>query len=79
MCKIISQYTPGYSSEGYLRGTGPIIDYVACNGSEKELLDCMSFTHSYGCSHNEDVGIQCTAGILFNLLSVICKHHPAFG
>ena len=53
-----------YTSARYGRGTGPIfIDYINCTGSEAEIWGkCQYFTHYNGCSHNDDVGIQCHPG-----------------
>ena len=54
-----------YTSERFGEGTGPIfMDYINCTGSESKLWGkCSHFTHYYGCSHNDDVGIQCQSGI----------------
>ena len=38
------------------------MDYVNCTGSEYTLWDCPHFTHSYGCSHSDDVGVRCQPG-----------------
>ena len=45
-------------------GSGPIImDYVNCTGSEPKLWDeCIHFTHYYGCSHDNDIGVKCQPG-----------------
>ena len=40
------------------------VDYVKCNGSEDTLRECIHFSHSYGCSHDEDVGVHCQPGII---------------
>ena len=55
-----------YTSERFGEGTGPIlIDYIHCTGSELEIWgQCSHFTHYYGCSHNDDVGVQCHPGQL---------------
>eukprot|EP00117_Sycon_ciliatum_P010401 scpid20566/ scgid12315/ Deleted in malignant brain tumors 1 protein; Hensin len=43
-------------------GTGPIyLDDVECIGSEKSILDCPARS-GQGCSHSEDVGVQCDPG-----------------
>ena len=54
-----------YTSERFGKGTGPIyIDYINCTGSEPRLWGkCLHFTHYYGCSHNDDVGVQCQPGM----------------
>ena len=54
-----------YTSERFGEGTGPIfIDYINCTGSESRLWGkCSHFTHYYGCSHNDDVGVQCQPGL----------------
>ena len=60
-----------FTSERFGEGSGPVfIDYVACTGSESRLwrlspksqIDCLSFTHYYGCSHSDDVGVRCQPG-----------------
>ena len=58
-----------FTSEMFGEGSGPIfMDYVNCTGSESRLWgserDCSSFTHYYGCSHSDDVGVCCQPGIL---------------
>ena len=54
-----------YTSERFGEGTGPIfIDYINCTGSEPGIWEkCSHFTHYYGCSHNDDVGVQCQPGM----------------
>ena len=37
-------------------------DYVKCQGSEYSLKECIHFSHSYGCSHDEDAEIFCGPG-----------------
>ena len=59
----------GYISAGshntfynFDRGSSAIqiaVDYVNCKGSEESLKNCTHFSHSYGCSHTDDVGIRC--------------------
>ena len=53
-----------HTSERFGEGTGPVlIDYINCTGSELDIWwDCSHFTHFYGCSHIEDVGVQCHPG-----------------
>ena len=55
-----------YSSENYGKGTGPVLmDFVNCTGSERRLWSrCTHFTHYHGCSHDDDVGVQCKPGII---------------
>ncbi|CAI8023564.1 Scavenger receptor cysteine-rich domain superfamily protein, partial [Geodia barretti] len=50
-----------HTSAKYGRGGGPVLmDYVSCTGSEGRLWDsCTHFTHYYGCTHDDDVGIEC--------------------
>ena len=38
------------------------MDYVNCSGSEVNLWDCVHFTHNYGCTHSNDVGVRCQPG-----------------
>ena len=54
-----------YTSERFGEGTGPIfMDYINCTGSEFRIYrKCSYFTHYYGCSHNDDVGVQCQPGL----------------
>ena len=60
-----------FTSERFGEGSGAIfMDYINCNGSESRLWGsrsyptyCSSFTHYYGCSHSDDVGIRCQPGI----------------
>ena len=53
-----------FSSERFGGGTGPVfIDYIHCNGSEWDMWrSCSHFSHHSGCSHNQDVGVQCKPG-----------------
>ena len=58
------------SSGKFGEGTGPIFaDFVNCTGSEPRLWSryygsgCHHFNHYYGCSHNDDVGVQCKPGM----------------
>ena len=53
-----------YSSERYGKGAGPVLmDYVNCTGSEGNLWrGCTHLTHYFGCSHSDDVGVQCQPG-----------------
>ena len=54
-----------FSNAVFGGGTGPIIlDDVRCSGSESRLVSC---SHRgigiHGCSHAEDAGVRCRAGI----------------
>ena len=53
-----------FSSEKYGEGTGPVfMDFVNCTGTEDRLwYECTYRTHYFGCSHDNDVGIQCKPG-----------------
>ena len=47
------------------RGLGifPVgVDYVKCQSSDNSLKECIHFSHSYGCSHDEDVEVYCKPG-----------------
>ena len=64
-CVFLGSY---FSSAYFGQGTIPIMmDFVNCSGSELRLWDCNHFTHSYGCTHSDDVGIRCQPGLLFQL------------
>ena len=65
LCQLYTLDSAYYTSERFGRGTGPIfMDYINCTGSEVEMWEeCSHFTHYYGCSHNDDVGIQCRPGL----------------
>ena len=48
------------SSKYFGEGTGDIImTYVRCRGEETSLLDCHHGVGNLGCSHADDVGVQC--------------------
>ena len=52
-----------YTSERFGEGTGPIfMDYINCTGSDS-WRKCSNFTHYYGCSHSDDVGVKCQPGL----------------
>ena len=55
-----------HTSAKYGRGSGPVLmDYVSCTGSEGRLWDsCTHSAHYYGCTHDDDVGIECQPGII---------------
>ena len=38
------------------------LDYVRCNGSENALKNCIHFSHSYGCTHEDGVEVYCAPG-----------------
>ena len=41
------------------------MDFVNCTGTEGRVLySCTTRTHYFGCSHDNDVGVQCKPGIL---------------
>ena len=42
------------------QGDGPIVAYVACSGTENELMDCLVNT-THGCVHEDDMALRCTA------------------
>ncbi|CAI8023573.1 Neurotrypsin [Geodia barretti] len=50
-----------YSPEKYGKGSGPVfMDFVNCTGDEWNLWgSCTYWTHYYGCSHDDDIGVQC--------------------
>ena len=47
-------------NEAYFgEGSGSIhLDEVACDGSEKRLLDCTMETRQHDCRHSEDAGVS---------------------
>ena len=49
-----------YTSERFGEGTGPIfVDYINCTGWEPRIYGrCSYFSHYYGCSHNNNVGVH---------------------
>ena len=68
-----------FRSEKFGKGSGPVLmDYVNCTGSESRLwrlsqrlhIDCLSYTHYYGCSHSNDIGVRCQPGIMYNYFTV---------
>ena len=45
------------------KSTFPVaLDYVRCNGQENTLKDCIHFSHSYGCGHEDDLAVHCQPG-----------------
>ena len=47
-----------YGSFG--RGSGSILDYVACSGTAMELIECSLFeNYSSYCTHSQDTGLRC--------------------
>ena len=62
-----------FGSRTFGEGSGPVfMDYVNCNGSENSIVDCRHFSHSYGCTHSDDVGIRCEPGTYAHFLIVKC-------
>ena len=60
-----------FSEKSFQPGIGPIhMDYVACNGTESGLQECRYFSHTYGCSHSDDVGVQCQPGVFLILRKI---------
>ena len=57
-----------FSSEKFGRGGGPVhIDYINCTGSEGSIWRrCKHLSHHHGCSHEEDVGVQCKPGQIYS-------------
>ena len=53
-----------YSFKRFGKGTGPVfMDYVECTGDEWNFWGgCTHFTHYHGCSHNDDIEVQCKPG-----------------
>ena len=52
------------------QSTFPVaLDYVRCNGQENTLKDCIHFSHSYGCGHEDDLAVHCQPG--YNLREYI--------
>ena len=51
------------------------MDYVGCNGTEYGLRMCRYFVHDDGCTHRDDVGIQCQPGLLSLILNsvIVCN------
>lgn len=54
-----------YSSSYFGQGVGKIhLTYVACTGTESELLNCRySIPSRASCSHYEDAGVRCPGTI----------------
>ena len=55
------------SSSTFGQGSGPIIlDDLQCTGLEYRLIECVHRGIGvHGCSHSEDIGVRCIAGIIF--------------
>ena len=44
----------------YGQGSGPVISYFGCRGTERSIFECQRyFTSSVSCSHTNDVGLDC--------------------
>ena len=56
-----------YSNAYFGQGRGPTwLNYLYCSGFENSLLDCnraYAIGNPNGCSHSEDVGIECPGNI----------------
>ena len=75
-CVFVGSY---FSSAFFGQGIFPIMmDYVNCSGSEFRLWDCHHFTHSYGCTHSDDVGVRCQPGLSFQLHVAIPFYQSAW-
>ena len=64
-----------YSNALYGSGSGPVwLDYLLCNGSEANLLNCahggIGITSS-SCDHFDDAGVQCPS----KCITVLSWHH----
>ena len=45
------------------QSTFPVaLDYVRCIGQKNTLKDCIHFSHSYGCGHEDDLAVHCQPG-----------------
>ena len=73
-------YDTDSTQQSFGKGSGPILmDFVNCTGLEPRLWPsyrapgCPHFTHYYGCSHNDDVGVKCQPGIIIAPLLVLCR------
>ena len=52
------------------------MDFVNCTGWEGRLWEgCAHYTHYYGCSHHDDVEVQCAPGDIINLLVHMEQEH----
>ena len=62
VCRYLGRPSGGRqlgNSHSFGQGSGPIhMSDVACTGSEATIFDC-SFSSTTGCSHGEDVGVEC--------------------
>ena len=64
-----------YSSAYFGQGSGPIVmDNLACTGNENAITDCLYDPDVSDCSHFEDAGVVCAAGLSkCNLKNCIVK------
>ena len=66
VCRQLGFYGEQAFSEAYFgEGTGPILlSEVNCTGTERVFTDCPSSgIGNHNCSHAEDAGVRCIAGI----------------
>ena len=57
---IIDAQIVTYGSFG--SGSGSILDYVSCSGTETTLTECVLIENYYGfgyCTHSQDTGLRC--------------------
>lgn len=53
------------TSATFGEGAGPVLlDNVACTGTEFKLLECANTDPGSYCSHSQDAGVICQAGML---------------
>ena len=54
---------------GFGQGTGPILlDDVACNGTEVNILSCTYDSVTTDCSHREDAGVRCVEDRMYCII-----------
>ena len=44
------------------------LDYTKCQGTEDSLIECVHFSHSYGCGHDNDIGVRCQPGTYYIIM-----------